>query len=382
MIVRGTPPLLRRLILLLFQVLYIPILYSIAVNMFFWGYLFLFPLFVISSSERIENSIIYRSVIKMRQGLRRNAVGIPLRSMFYNSYERDMKDVVLSTFLPTIILSTAFGGMHCLAWNFPFPTSQEQFYWRVAVCLLTATIPLIFSFFITACFIFAGYSFLHFITDKTCPVSGYWVGSAKAFDYLVAQRFIGRTLGSLIFYYVLSRIGVLVMGFTTLRSLSDSALHNVEWTSHIPHIQWWGFPVFITWTHKHDLCTMYMKWIQFQLYSLFHILIFSSSWLTHRKRGSERCSPCWVFIHTWPSHSGWQEWTLKNSFATYDFQLSFLLYLMPLFLVPATYLDTRSHTSSCRITGGLGWSGFDSFMRPCLVLYMVDQLAIITAPRL
>lgn len=237
MVAIGMPPLLRVLILSLIQALYIPMLFVIAVNMFLWGYLFLFPLFAISSSERIENSNIYRSVIKMRQGVQRNAAGIPLRSMFYSTYERDTKDVVLTTFLPTIILCTVFGSIHCLAWNFPFPTTQERTYWKVAVCLLTATIPLIFSFFVVTCVLFAVYLLLLLMMRRTRPRSSYWVGSTKAFDYVVAQPIVAGILGSLILYYVLSRIGVLVIGFTTLRSLSDSALHNVEWTSHIPHIQ-------------------------------------------------------------------------------------------------------------------------------------------------
>jgi hypothetical protein len=54
--------------------------------------------------------------------------------------------VRLEGFIPpmtiTMAISTAiFGGLHCLAWNFAFPTSTEMMIWMVA-SVLSATIPL------------------------------------------------------------------------------------------------------------------------------------------------------------------------------------------------------------------------------------------------
>lgn len=45
---------------------------------------------------------------------------------------------VLSLTIGAIVGGTIFGGLHCLAWRFDFPTRQEMITWRVCSVLITA----------------------------------------------------------------------------------------------------------------------------------------------------------------------------------------------------------------------------------------------------
>jgi hypothetical protein len=41
------------------------------------------------------------------------------------------------------IIGTAFGGIHCIAWSFQFPSHQEQMLWRISSTIITCGPPLI-----------------------------------------------------------------------------------------------------------------------------------------------------------------------------------------------------------------------------------------------
>ena len=108
-----------------------------------------------------------------------------------------------------ILVTMVFGGIHCIAWSFAFPSPTEQLLWRISSIAITGT-PLAF---ISAFFIFNQQ--LHYN-----PVS--------------AILFIAIFL--LAFFYPVSRILLLVLSLTTLRSLPPSAYQTVQWTTFLPHI--------------------------------------------------------------------------------------------------------------------------------------------------
>ena len=106
-----------------------------------------------------------------------------------------------------------FGGIHCIAWGFPFPTHIESLTWDIASATLIA-VPVYVAWM---------------------PNLGYFLGrmmdSAEfgdTVDYFVA--FSGGIL------YILARAVTLVLAFTSLRELPPGAFDTVHWTTFIPHI--------------------------------------------------------------------------------------------------------------------------------------------------
>jgi hypothetical protein len=41
--------------------------------------------------------------------------------------------------LAGLLMTTTFGGIHCIAWFFAFPTCQEQVLWRMSAVAITCT---------------------------------------------------------------------------------------------------------------------------------------------------------------------------------------------------------------------------------------------------
>ncbi|KAG1886183.1 hypothetical protein F4604DRAFT_65607 [Suillus subluteus] len=42
-------------------------------------------------------------------------------------------------FIAAFLMATIFGGIHCIAWNFTFPTSTDQVLWRIGTVAITGT---------------------------------------------------------------------------------------------------------------------------------------------------------------------------------------------------------------------------------------------------
>ncbi|KZP09486.1 hypothetical protein FIBSPDRAFT_759935 [Athelia psychrophila] len=102
-----------------------------------------------------------------------------------------------------------FGAIHCAAWSFAFPSHAEKLIWRIASIALVG-VPAIYIFLL-----------------------GLWarkLKSRKAITILLLVLLIR------IPFYILARMVLLVLAFTTLRSLPLAALETVQWTTLIPHI--------------------------------------------------------------------------------------------------------------------------------------------------
>jgi len=115
------------------------------------------------------------------------------------------------------VIASAFGGIHCIAWSFTFPTITEKILWRVASISITSVpIALFLPVFLLDCDSLDDFRdlFKHLVPDQTLLYYG------------VPQ----------IVLYILSRLVLLILPFLTLRSLPPTAYHTVDWTSFIPHI--------------------------------------------------------------------------------------------------------------------------------------------------
>lgn len=104
----------------------------------------------------------------------------------------------------------AFGGIHCVAWNFIFPSLIEQKVWRLCSLIITL-VPLM----------------LHI---------------RYAFTVLSHPRFKQRAniifyvISSLMLVYILARVALLLEAFTTLRDLEPGARTQINWVEALPHI--------------------------------------------------------------------------------------------------------------------------------------------------
>jgi hypothetical protein len=149
----------------------------------------------------------------------------PFFAMFGDDDMADLEGRRVTTFYPAgwvaatqgasvtlvIIITMAFGGIHCIGWLFAFPSSIERTLWRVASLSITSVPIAIFlsaplTSLVEKCF---------FLDEGTC---------------------MGITLSQLLLLYILSRLALLVLPFLCLRSLPPAAFHIVHWASFIPHV--------------------------------------------------------------------------------------------------------------------------------------------------
>jgi hypothetical protein len=111
-------------------------------------------------------------------------------------------------FLGAVAVSMIFGGIHCIAWSFSFPSHAEQHLWRISSVAITG-IPLFIAL-------------ISFLFQFSTPL-------------IITNLFIILLVLSPIFY-LLARVALLVLAFMALRSLPHSALQTVQWTTFIPHV--------------------------------------------------------------------------------------------------------------------------------------------------
>jgi hypothetical protein len=95
-----------------------------------------------------------------------------------------------------------FGSIHCTAWRFQFPSYIEQLLWRISAIFVTAG-----------------------------PLSmGLFLGLSVWNETLGMIAFI-----LVLILYIVARLALLVLSFTTLRSLPLGAFRAADWARFIPH---------------------------------------------------------------------------------------------------------------------------------------------------
>ena len=65
-----------------------------------------------------------------------------LSTLFPGAHHFGENDEILVVAVGALLGGTLFGGLHCLAWNFQFPTRGEALTWR-ACSIITSAIPLL-----------------------------------------------------------------------------------------------------------------------------------------------------------------------------------------------------------------------------------------------
>ncbi|KAG1719882.1 hypothetical protein EDB19DRAFT_1860550 [Suillus lakei] len=107
-----------------------------------------------------------------------------------------------------LLMAAVFGGIHCMAWFFAFPTNQDQVLWRMSA-VLTTCIPWL-ALFVG---IIAGIS-----------------------DNAIISGFAGLIWILCPIVYIPARVILLVLMAITLRNLPPDAYTAVSWISLVPHL--------------------------------------------------------------------------------------------------------------------------------------------------
>ena len=117
------------------------------------------------------------------------------------------------------LFGVIFGGLHCIGWNFKFPTHPEQALWR-STSLAIAAIPLIVAP-------------IDFLLATRLRSRG--INSCPALEK-VALLTLDLVMTILLFVYVPARLSLIAQALALLRSQPASALTAVDWTKYVPHL--------------------------------------------------------------------------------------------------------------------------------------------------
>ena len=100
----------------------------------------------------------------------------------------DSEDEQIPADIIVLGVGVCFGAIHCISWDFSFPTHMELLMWRV-LCVAITAVPVVFISILPACIL-----------------------------------------------YILARAVTLVLAFTSLRGLLPGAYETVHWITFIPHV--------------------------------------------------------------------------------------------------------------------------------------------------
>jgi len=111
-----------------------------------------------------------------------------------------------------------FGGIHCVGWNFLFPTRTEQYLWRFTSLTITF-IPVVVApidFFLTM-------QSVVFVKN----MSKFARALFSALDLVMTV---------LVFAYVMARLSLIAQALALLRRQPSDAYLAVDWTQYVPHV--------------------------------------------------------------------------------------------------------------------------------------------------
>ncbi|KAG2051791.1 hypothetical protein BDR06DRAFT_573822 [Suillus hirtellus] len=120
--------------------------------------------------------------------------------------------------LAAMLMATIFGGVHCMAWFFAFPTHQQQMLWRISAVATTCTPWLCWS-------LYSDSEVTHSVLQRFPNPLKYVVWGVYFLIYFACFAL-----------YVPARAVLLVLMFTTLHNLPPDAYKAVSWTSMVPHL--------------------------------------------------------------------------------------------------------------------------------------------------
>ncbi len=124
-------------------------------------------------------------------------------------------------------IGTVFGAIHCIAWSFHFPSDIERLLWRIFSLVITA---------IPSASLFIGYPVFFSLAICLCFTAICGSSREKNVYKNLLRLWNAFTTFTGPILYTSARIGLLVLSFTSLRSLTVDTYQTVHWTTFIPHV--------------------------------------------------------------------------------------------------------------------------------------------------
>ncbi|KAI0063537.1 hypothetical protein BV25DRAFT_1899168 [Artomyces pyxidatus] len=139
---------------------------------------------------------------------------------------RSVVGSVASSNVIALGVAMVFGAVHCAAWYYAFPSGMEKLIWRVSSATISAVPGAMFLAFPSGALI-AKLLEVVAVGDTTGGFEPIWQGLGQ-FVFAPIVLLSGPV-------YFAARILLLVLSFTTLRSLPYGVYRAVQWTLRIPH---------------------------------------------------------------------------------------------------------------------------------------------------
>ncbi|KAI0059679.1 hypothetical protein BV25DRAFT_1828651 [Artomyces pyxidatus] len=154
----------------------------------------------------------YQRILAVTTGWQDLLVDLRKQSRVPTFYSGNINNHDSGLYADVVALCAAmvFGAVHCAAWNYDFPSRAEQHLWRISSIGIIA-LPGAMLLVILALWVLEKY-------EDVLP-------------YIAMSVFF---LSSPM--YIAARVLLLVLSFTTLRSLPPEAYRAVQWTLLIPHL--------------------------------------------------------------------------------------------------------------------------------------------------
>jgi len=111
------------------------------------------------------------------------------------------------------VFGLIFGGIHCIAWDFAFPTDFERSLWRYTSLVLTA-IPVVAA-------------------PIDCILENVNLNGRVG---KMLRLLLGILMTALLFIYVPARLCLISQALALLRKQPDTVYVSVNWTKYIPHL--------------------------------------------------------------------------------------------------------------------------------------------------
>lgn len=143
-------------------------------------------------------------------------------STFY-AYTASQSGQKSSLIIFVVASGALFGGLHLIPWRLAFPTPVELTLWRISA-LYTMLNPVLLSFPLALFALLSNRSRLRPNTRSSVTEWLRWVTPPI------------RIITIAIPLYILARLSIIVLAFTTLRALPEDALREISWSSFFPHI--------------------------------------------------------------------------------------------------------------------------------------------------
>lgn len=137
------------------------------------------------------------------------------------------------------VVGILFGGVHCLAWRFPFPTGQEKVIWRVCAVYCTAS-----PFFLPIVYFLGGAPYNRFprwVNNIFVALSNLLQMLDGLLRFSASLRRLGRVANNIVassfplILYVVCRIILIVLTFTSLRAPPAGVYETTSWIHFLPH---------------------------------------------------------------------------------------------------------------------------------------------------